>query len=133
MRKWMILWGFVLSLGLPSCAHFLEDRGVLYTERGLIAASLQWHHHFNRELQRCMAQYPEGGPDARDCFVDTFTTDQAVNKVGYAAVVLLREYWTARAQGELVDHAEVSRQIAALIDTLPSEARGYFYRVKGTQ
>jgi hypothetical protein len=118
-----------LALVMPACAA--SDKATIYTEEGLRAAEQGWDGNYNAEGDRCENLHEPKTPGMEDCFGKTYDADAAVALVVKSAVALLRGYWRRRAAGEKPDLAQVLKEVQALVDELPPEAKKYFDRVKG--
>lgn len=129
MRTWITYLLLALVLLASACAG--SDKKSIYTEEGLRAAEQGWDGYYNTEADRCESLHEPKTPQMEACLGATYDADAVVAKVVQAAVAILRGYWIARAQGEDPDFAAVFKQIQALIDDLPPEAKTYFHRVKG--
>lgn len=119
----------VLAILFMGCAA--SNKALIYTEEGLRSAEQGWDAYYNAEADRCEALYEPKTPDMEACFGKTYDADAVVGKVVESAIASLRSYWRRRAAGEQPDLAQVLRELGALIDDLPPEARTYFDRVRG--
>lgn len=116
------------ALFVSGCA---TGRAAVYTETGLRAAEGQWDNYYNEKLSYCQRNHQAGSPGAEQCFGKTYDTNKKVNTAVRGSVFILRTYWLARAAGEKPDLERVVRDIKALVDGLPPEAKDIFSRVKG--
>lgn len=121
-----IVASFVLFVG---CKHV--DRGVIYTEQGLEAASEQWDEEYRAIAAECAAKHQPKTPEMETCFGETYDLDAQVAEILEKAVKALRAYWAARAAGEHPDLLSVMGAIQAMIDVLPPDVAEYFDRVQG--
>ena len=116
---------------LSGCAGWVKDRGMLVTEDGLAAAESAWNAAYTARLDYCKAHYAPRTPEATACFGEWYDADQAVGVAIQAAVMVLREYWTLRAQGKNPSYALALQRANDLLKQLPPKAYPYFVRVLG--
>lgn len=135
MARWLRGGTFAFLLAfVASCAGLPRaDVPVLWTETGLRAASDTYHDVYMAKLEECASEAAPATPEAQECFGEWAKTDALVNDILAAAVSTLRAYWIARAAGERPDWAQTMADVTQLIGSMPTLARGYFERVKGTE
>ena len=107
------------------------NQAAIYTEEGLRAAEKSWDGHYRSEADRCEKLHEPATPEMEACFGASFDADAKIATAVQSAVALLRTYWTARAAGEKPDFGAVVKQVKAIVDGLPPEARKYFDNVRG--
>lgn len=120
---------FVFAFALPACAA--SDKATVYTEEGLRAAEQGWDGAYEAEASRCEKLHEPKTPGMEECFGKTYDADAAVAIAVQSAVALLQGYWRRRAAGEKPDFAQILKEVQALVDDLPPEAKEYFDRVRG--
>lgn len=123
-----VLLTLFFALFVSGCA---TGRAAVYTENGLRAAEGQWDVYYNDRLSYCQKNHEAGSAGAEKCFGKTYDTNKKVNTAIRGSVLILRTYWLARAAGENPDLSRVVRDIKALVEDLPLEAKNIFSRVKG--
>jgi hypothetical protein len=119
----------LVALVLPACAA--SNKAAIYTEEGLRSAEQGWDAYFNAEADRCEKLHEPKTPAMEACFGETYDADAAVATTVQSAVALLRTYWRRRADGEKPDLMQILKEVQALFDDLPPQAKQYFDRVKG--
>lgn len=125
------IFAFVISLSLLGCSA-LAGKATIYTEQGVRLAAEQWDVAYYDQLNFCQEKFPvKGSPEAEKCFGAYFDADGKVATAVRSIVALLRTYWLARSKGMSPDWAETAKQVLAILDDLPPEAREYFDRVEG--
>lgn len=120
-----------ISLVLVLLVGCAANQKVIYTEEGLRAAEQAWDGYYRAEAERCEKLHEPETPEMETCFGKTYDADAHIATAVQSAVAVLRTYWAARAAGDKPDFAEVLRQVQAIVDDLPPEARKYFDNVRG--
>lgn len=129
-----ILWALAMSIAIfvLGCSGVqTADRVTIVTELGLEAAEEQYHAAYMQKLEQCKADAPAETEAAEKCFGEWAKVDEEVRVAVYAAVGILRTYWTARAHGEEPDWVETMSNVKAILDDLPPIAKRYFERIEG--
>lgn len=121
----------ILALVVLSTGCAASNKAMIYTEEGLRGAEQGWDAHYNAEADRCEKLHEPKTPEMEACFGQTYDADAAVAIAVQSSVALLRAYWRRRAAGEKPDLAQVLREIQAIVNDLPPQAKQYFDRVKG--
>lgn len=121
------LYTFMFACFLTSCqAHTVA----LQAETGLRAAEKVWHTRYLAQADLCAAIADPRSAEMEACFGTYFDTNAKVETAVRSAVSILRAYWAARAAGDNPDAMKAARDIAAILDSLPDEAREVFDRIK---
>lgn len=123
---------FSLAL-LGGCAASKKDRTVLFTENGLRSAEAVWDTAYHTKLEYCQSRHEPKTEGAEKCFGPWYDADAQVSAVVKKAAELLRLYWEARARGEEPSWLDVVQQVAAMVASLPPDARAFFERVQGAE
>lgn len=130
LSKTPVFWLPILAACvMTACAA--SDKGTVYTEEGLRAAEQGWDTNYNAQATHCAKLHEPKTPEMEECFGRTYDVDAAIGVAVESAVALLQGYWRRRAAGEKPDLAQVLKEVQALVDGLPPEAKEYFDRVRG--